>query len=112
MRAERLFESASSVYCKDGEGWSDGTQGSRSGHLENSEGPGASRGRSLADRMPRVPREALGVADGRPSGRAPRREGQPVGRNRAPSIGEVDREGMEESLWFWKRKKKERPSTS
>ena len=56
--------------------------------------------------MPRVPREALGVADGRPGGRAPRREGQPVGRNLAPSTGEVDREGMEESLRFRKRRRR------
>ena len=34
--------------------------------------------------MPQVHGKALGVADGRYGGRTPRRQGQPVGRNRAP----------------------------
>ena len=106
MRAERLFESAGSPYCKNGEGWSDGAQGSRSGHVQKCERPGASRGRSPADQMPRVHRKALGVADGGLGGGTPRRQGEPVGRNRAPGPGEVDSEGVEEGLRLWKRRRR------
>ena len=63
---ERLFECAGSPYCKNGEGWSDGTQGSGSGRAQKCERPGASRGRSPENRMPRVHGKALGVADGGP----------------------------------------------
>ena len=61
LRAERLFESAGSLYCKNGEGWSDGAQSSRSGHAQKCERPGASRGRSSVDRMPRVHRKPWGL---------------------------------------------------
>ena len=80
MRAERLFESAGSLYCKNGEGWSDGAQGSGSGRAQECERPRTFRGRSLTDRMPLVYRKALGIADGGPGGGTPRRQGQPVGR--------------------------------
>ena len=56
--------------------------------------------------MPRVHRKALGIVDGGPSGGTPRRQGQPVGRNRAPSPGEVDNEGVEEGLRLWKRRRR------
>ena len=48
--------------------------------------------------MPRIREKALGVADRGPGGGTPRRQGQPVGRNRAPGPGEVDRVGMEKGL--------------
>ena len=106
LRAERLFESTGSVYCKNGEGWSDGAQGSRSRHAQKCERPGASRGRSPADRMPRVHRKALRVADGGPGSGTPRRQGQSVGQNRAPGPGEVDSKGVEEGLRLWKRRRR------
>ena len=68
--------------------------------------PGASRGRSPTDRMPRVHGKALGVADGGPGGGTPRRQGQSVGRNRAPGPGEVDSEGVEEGLRLRKRRRR------
>ena len=91
---ERLFESTSSPYCKNGEGWSDGTQGSGSGRAQKRERPGSSRGGSQANRMPRVPRKALGFTNGGYGGGTPRRQGQPVERNRASGPGKVDSEGV------------------
>ena len=54
--------------------------------------------------MPRIRGKALGVADGGPGGGTPRRQGQPVGRNRASSSGEVDSKGVEEGLRLRKRR--------
>ena len=87
MRAERLFKSTGSPYCKNGEGWSDGTQGSGSGCAQKRERPESSRGGSQADRMPRVPRKALGFMNGGHGSGTPRRQGQPVGRNRELGVG-------------------------
>ena len=70
---ERLFESIGSASCKDGEGWSDGARGSCSRHAQEREGQGASGGGSPADRMPRVHRKTLGVADGGHGSGTPRR---------------------------------------
>ena len=61
LRAERHFESTGSPYCKNGEGSSDGTQGSGSGRAQKCERPEASRGRSPADWMPQVHGKALGL---------------------------------------------------
>ena len=56
--------------------------------------------------MPRVHRKALGVADGGPGSGTPRRQGQPVGQNRAPGPREVDSEGVEEGLRLRKRRRR------
>ena len=56
--------------------------------------------------MPRVHGKTLGVADGGRGGGTSRRQGQPVGRNRASSPGEVDSEGVEEGLRLRKRKRR------
>ena len=106
MRAERLFENTDSPYCKNGEGWSDGTQGSGSGHAQKRERPGSSRGGSPADRMPRVPRKALGVTNGEHGGGTPKRQRQPVGRNRVTGPGEVDSEGVEKGLRLRERRRR------
>ena len=68
--------------------------------------PGSSRGGSQADWMPRVSRKALGVTNGGHGGGTPRRQGQPVGQNRAPGPGEVDSEGVEEGLRLRKRRRR------
>ena len=93
-------------YRKNGEGWSDGAQGSGSGRAQKCERPVASRGRSPTDRMPRVHGKALGVADGGIGGGIPRRQGQSVGRNHAPGPGEVDSKGVEEGLRLRKRRRR------
>ena len=56
--------------------------------------------------MPRVHGKALGVADGGPGGGTPRKQGQPVGWNRAPSLGEVDSKGVEEGLQLRKKRRR------
>ena len=56
--------------------------------------------------MPRIRGKALGVADGGPGGGTPRRQGQPVERNRASSPGEVGSEGVEEGLRLRKRRRR------
>ena len=56
--------------------------------------------------MPRVHRKALGIADRGLGGGTPRRQGQPVGWNRAPSPREVDSEGVEEGLRLRKRRRR------
>ena len=48
-------------YCKNGESWSYGAQGSGSGRPQECERPGAARGRSPVDRMPRVHGKTLGL---------------------------------------------------
>ena len=56
--------------------------------------------------MPQVHWKALGVADGGPGSGISRRQGQPVGRNRAPGPGEVDSEGVEKGLRLRKRRRR------
>ena len=56
--------------------------------------------------MPRIRGKALGVADGEPGGGTPRRQGQPVGWNRASSPGEVNSKRVEEGLRLRKRRRR------
>ena len=77
-----MFERTGSAYCKDGEDWSNRTEGGGSRHAEEREGNGAVGGGPLADRMPRLPRKAPRVTrsaikqtpDGGDGGRAHRGE--------------------------------------
>ena len=48
----------------------------------------------------------MGAANGRNGGGAARRQGQPVARNRAPSLGKVDSKVVVEGLWVLKRGKR------
>ena len=94
-----MFESnRNSKCCKDGEGWSDGSQGGSSRHSQECEGPRA-LGRGFAvNRVPRPDGEALGAAHGRDGGGIAERQRQPVARNRATGTGKVDGEGVAKSL--------------
>ena len=96
-----MFESnRNSKSGKDGEGWSDGTQGGSSGHSQEYEGSGALGGGFAANRVPQPDGEALGAAHGEYGGRATGRQGQPVARNCVPGTGKVNGEGVAESLQF------------
>ena len=61
---EKLFESDRPSYCKNGEGWSDGAQGSGSGRPQECERPRASGGGSPAHRMPQIHGQTLEATDG------------------------------------------------
>ena len=91
---------------KDGEGWSDGAQGSGYWHPQECKRPGAHGGGSAVDRMPRIDGKALGATDGRSSGGVAGREGQSLVGNRAPGPGEVNSEGVEEGVWLRKRRQR------
>ena len=56
--------------------------------------------------MPRVHGKALGTADGGHGGRTTRRQGQPMGRDRAPGPKEVDSKGVAEGVWLCKRRRR------
>ena len=61
-----MFESnRNSKSYKDGEGWSNGAQGSSSGHCQECEGPGAPGGGFAANRVPWPDGEALEATHGR-----------------------------------------------
>ena len=66
-----MFESnRNSKICRDGEGWSYGTQDGGFGRSKECEGPGAPRERFAVDRVPRVDGKAMGTKDGRNGVRA------------------------------------------
>ena len=94
-----MFESnRNSKSCKDGEGWSDGAQGSSFGHSQECKGPGAPGRGFAANRVPRPNGEALGAVHEGDGGGATGRQGQLVARNCALGTGKVDGEGVAESL--------------
>ena len=72
----KVLRVTGSSSCKHGEGWSNGAQSSGSGHPQECKRPGAPRGGSAANRMPRIDGEALGATNGRPGGGVVGREGQ------------------------------------
>ena len=90
---------------KDDEGWSDGAQGSSSGHPQECKRPGVPGGGSAADRMLWIDGKALGPTNGRLGGGAAGREGQSLAGNCALGPGEVDSKGVAEGVWFHERRR-------
>ena len=86
--------SEGSELCRDGEGWCHGAQDDGSRNPKECKGPGAFRGRLVADRVPWIDGDALGTTDGGDGVRVDEQQGQLVARNRALGIGKVEGEGM------------------